>query len=132
MGKLSGVLIILGCMLLVVGLTLVAAGLSQHQDDSIMGAGVCALSFGALSCAAGIYLKARTLQAAAPVSSNAKSQSKQVRGGCELCGTETPAVLCRVHQLHLCPACLARHYDTRSCVYVPSTRRPLGAKAARA
>jgi len=132
MSKVSGFLIVVGGMLMLVGLTFVPAGLMQRQDDAIMGAGICAISFGALSCAAGIYLRARGLQTTAPAATNGKSQPKQVRGGCELCATELPAVLCRVHQLHLCPECLAKHYDTRSCVYVPSTRRALAAKAARA
>ena len=130
MGKLSGILIVVGCVLMLVGLTLVPAGLSQNQDEAIMGAGICAISFGALACASGIYLRARGFQTTA-AGTNGKSQPKQVRGGCELCGTESPAVLCRVHQLHLCPECLSKHYDMRSCVYVPSTRRALAAKAGR-
>jgi hypothetical protein len=34
-----------------------------------------------------------------------------------------------VHQLHLCADCLGKHYDFRSCAYVPSTRRGVTAKA---
>jgi hypothetical protein len=129
--KLSATLIVIGGLLMALGLTLLAAGFAQKQDESIAGAGICAFAFGALSCASGMYLKARAIQAAVPVNPNTKAPTKQ-RGGCDLCGTESPAVMCRVHQVHLCPACLAKHYDTRSCVYVPSTRRPMAAKAARA
>ncbi len=128
--KLSGFVIVIGCLLMVLGLVLLASGLAQRQDDSIAGAGICAFSFGALACAAGMYLKARAVQAGNPLPANNKQQTK-TRGGCDLCGTESPAVMCRIHQLHLCPACLSRHYDVRSCIYVPSTRRP-AAKAARA
>jgi hypothetical protein len=130
--KLSTALIVFGVFLMLVGLSLLAAGLSQNQqDESIGGSGVLAFAFGALTCASGIYLKARAIQALGPIAANTKAQQK-MRGGCDLCGTESPAVMCRVHQLHLCPACLGKHYDTRSCVYVPSTRRAAAAKAARA
>jgi hypothetical protein len=128
--KLSGFLIVVGGLLMIVGLVLLASGLAQRQDESIAGAGICAFSFGALACAGGMYLKARAIQADPSAAAAAKPQTK-TRGGCDLCGTESPAVMCRIHQLHLCPACLSRHYDVRSCIYVPSTRRP-AAKAARA
>jgi ribosomal protein S14 len=128
--KLSILLIVVGCLLMAVGLTLLAAGLTQGQDETIAGSGICAFSFGALACAGGMYLKARAVQAATNVPAN-KQQTK-MRGGCDLCGTESPAVMCRVHQLHLCPACLTKHYDVRSCVYAPSSRRAAAAKAARA
>jgi hypothetical protein len=127
--KLSLVLIGAGSLLMMLGLTFLASGLAQRQDESISGVGLCTFSLGALICTTGIYLRARAAQAAVPASP--KPQPK-ARGGCDLCGVESPAVMCRVHQLHLCPNCLAKHYDTRSCVYVPSTRRAPIARAARA
>src|SRR6476661_3174407 len=127
--KLSLVLIAAGSLLMMLGLTFLASGLAQRQEESISGVGICTFSLGALICTAGIYLRARAAQAAVPASP--KPQPK-ARGGCDLCGVETPAVMCRVHQLHLCPNCLAKHYDTRSCIYVPSTRRAPAARAARA
>jgi hypothetical protein len=120
--KLSSVLIGFGCLLMLLGLTLLPASLSQRQDESILGAGVCAFAFGSLLTAGGLYLKARALQSS--IATESKTQTKQQRGGCDLCGTETPAVMCRAHQLHMCPTCLTRHYDARSCVFVPSGRRP--------
>jgi len=128
--KISGFLIVIGGLLMAVGLVMLAAGFAQKQDESIAGAGICAFSFGALACAGGMYLKARAVQAETSVPST-KQQTK-MRGGCDLCGTESPAVMCRAHQLHLCPACLSKHYDVRSCVYAPSSRRAAAAKAARA
>jgi len=129
--KLSTTLIVGGTLLVLAGLVFLASSISQKQDESVSGIGLCAFSLGALICSTGIYLKARTAQAEAPASSNNKPQPKQ-RGGCDLCGTEVPAVMCRVHQLHLCPGCLAKLYDTRSCIYIPSTRRAPAARAARA
>ena len=129
--KLSTTMIVGGTLLMLAGLTILAASISQKQDESVSGLGLCGFAFGALVCSTGIYLKARTVQAETQDSANTKPQPKQ-RGGCDLCGTEVPAVMCRVHQLHLCPNCLARHYDTRSCIFIPSTRRSPAAKAARA
>lgn len=127
--KASTTLIWLGCLMMLSGLVLLASALSQGQDQSIAGGGICAFAFGSLVTAGGIYTKARVLQAANAGANPAKSQPKQSRGGCDLCGTEVPAVMCRTHQLHLCPTCLTRHFDTRTCLYLPSTRRP-AAKAA--
>ncbi len=129
--KLSLLLVIVGSLMVLLGLTFLASGLAQSQDDSISGVGICTFSLGALICTTGVYLRARAAQAAVPANPKPPSQPK-ARGGCDLCGVESPAVMCRVHQLHLCPNCLAKHYDTRSCVYVPSTRRAPAARAARA
>lgn len=126
--KLGNALILFGSLPMLLSLVLLPAAFSQHQDESILGAGVCAFSFGALLIATGLYLKARAIQESTAVVA-AKPQPKQQRSGCDLCGIETPAIHCRTHQLHMCPTCLARHFDARSCVYIPSTRRP-AAKAA--
>jgi len=123
----SGWIISLGCLLMLVGLCLLPAALGDHQDQAILGAGMCAFAMGALVTAGGIYLKASALRAAI-AAGPAKPQSKRVRGGCDLCGTDSPVINCRVHQLHLCGNCLGAHYDFRSCVYVPSTRRSAPAK----
>ena len=127
--KLSTVLTIFGGLLMLLGLTFLASGMAQKsQDESISGAGLMAFALGALVCSGGMYMKARAAQSAAPATT---AKPAKLRGGCDLCGTESPAIHCRVHQLHLCPNCLQKHYDMRSCVYVPSTRRALSAKAGR-
>jgi ribosomal protein S14 len=123
--KASGWAIIAGCFLMATGLCFLPAALGSHPDPAILGAGVCVFAFGALMAAGGFYLKARVLQAGAPAE---PAQPKRVRGGCDLCGTDSPVINCRVHQLHLCGECLREHYDFRSCVYVPSTRRPAASK----
>jgi hypothetical protein len=130
MGRtLSGWAIIAGCFLMFLGLCFLPAALGRHRDDAILGAGICVFAVGTLISAAGLYLKALVLQSAATLPGGAKPQPKQIRGGCDLCGTESPVIHCRVHQLHLCGNCVAKHYDFRSCVYVPSTRRNAPAKA---
>src|SRR6266571_9120689 len=95
-------------------------------DSSVLALAACVFSFGALIIASGMYVKARGLQSAAASAPESKNSARRVRGGCELCGSDTPVIQCKVHQLHLCPACLAQHYDFRSCAYVPSTRRTTG------
>src|SRR5713101_6974645 len=116
--KASSLVVVAGCFLMLTGLCFLPAAL---------GADVCLFALGALVAAGGLYLKASALQAGA-AAGPAKSQSKRVRGGCDLCGTDSPVVNCRVHQLHLCGGCVGEHYDFRSCVYVPSTRRTAPAK----
>ncbi len=76
-------------------------------------------------------MKALAVKSGTTTASVPKAQPKRVRGGCDLCGSETPVIHCRVHDIHVCGNCLANHYDFRSCAYVPSTRRTAGSKAAR-
>jgi hypothetical protein len=127
--KASGWALIAGSFLMVTGLCFLPAALGAHPDPAILGAGVCVFAFGALVAAGGFYLKARILQGGAPAG---PAQPKRVRGGCDLCGTDSPVINCRVHQVHLCGECLGEHYDFRSCVYVPSTRRTTTKPLARA
>ena len=117
--KLGSLLLISGSFLMLLGVALVPAAFGQNHDQSILGAGICAMSFGALACGAGFYIKTRSLQAGLPAGI---AVAQQQRGGCDICRSEVPAVLCRVHNLHICCDCLASHYDFRSCVYIPSTR----------
>jgi hypothetical protein len=126
--KLSTLAIVAGGLLMLLGLCFVPAALGQNKDEAILGAGICAFAFGALMAAGGLYLKAQVLNAANPGAA-LNPEPKQVRGGCDLCGTESPVIHCRVHGIHICGNCLGKHYDFRSCVYVPSTRRPAAAKA---
>ncbi len=112
-----------GAVLLFVGLCTLAAAFGKTADPDQLVAGAGFFSMGALTIAAGIYLKARALQSNPAAATSAKeAPNRRSRGGCELCGTETPVIQCKVHQLHLCGTCLAQHYDFRSCAYVPSTR----------
>ena len=123
--KLSGFATICGGFLILLGLSFLPAAFS-NKDQTLLGAGICAVAFGAMFISAGLYLKARLLQNA-PVAG--KHQPQAIRGGCDLCGTNSPVIHCRVHQLHICGDCVSEHYDFRSCVYIPSTRRSAPGKA---
>jgi hypothetical protein len=115
-----------GTLAVFCGICILPAALGEHRDAALLGLGACLLSLGAFLAASGIYWKARALQskvAAGTTDGESKPSSRRVRGGCELCASETPAIYCRVHRLQLCPTCLAGHYDSRSCVYVPTSRK---------
>lgn len=124
--KLSGFAMICGGFLILLGLSFLPAAIA-NKDQTLLGAGICGVAFGAMSISAGIYLKARLLQNTAARAG--KPQPEAIRGGCDLCGTNSPVIHCRVHQLHICGDCVGQHYDFRSCVYIPSTRRSAPAKS---
>jgi hypothetical protein len=126
--KLSSFAVIVGSCLMLVGLGLIPAAIGQNNDEGLRGAAIVSFAFGALICSLGLYLKSRLVKNTGDTLAT-KPAAKSSRGGCELCGTETPVILCRVHEVHICGDCVARHYDFRSCVYVPSTRRSVPAKA---
>lgn len=126
--KLGSTALVCGAFFILLGVCFVPAAFSERHDQTILGAGICAIAFGSLLAAGGFYLKARTLQASGGPGAAPHQRS---RGGCAVCKSETPVVLCRVHNVHICGTCLAEHYDFRSCVYIPSTRRQ-AARAAKA
>jgi hypothetical protein len=115
-----------GAVAAFVGVCFFPAGLSDH-DSSVLGLGAAVFGVGCLLMAAGFYLKAQATYAQ-PLPANLSKETATApkappRGACDLCRKETPVIHCKVHQFHLCGRCLAEHYDFRSCVYVPSTRR---------
>jgi hypothetical protein len=118
--KLGGWLILLGGMFALIGLMILPAAGRNGSDRNLLGVGMSVFAMGALVIATGIYVKAKTLQ---EDTKPGKPIEAEKRGGCDRCHAEPPAIQCKVHQLHLCDTCLASHYDFRSCVYVPSTRR---------
>jgi hypothetical protein len=121
MAKLGTWLIVVGILFALFGLTVLPSALSSGEDKTLLNISVLVLSFAMTVVAGGLYLKARALPSATVTDSgNAKRGRK---ANCDSCGKQEPVIQCRVHQLHLCADCLTRHYDVRSCAYVPSTRR---------
>jgi hypothetical protein len=119
-------MIAVGVLVGLIGLCVLPAAFGSGGDRSLLGAAATVFGMGALASAAGFYLKAQALQsnpAGGAPAKESKNAGRRLRGACDLCRTEMPVVHCKVHQLHLCGRCLAEHYDFRSCVYVPSTRR---------
>jgi hypothetical protein len=121
-------IVAVGALVLFLGLIVLGVSFGKSGDPDEVPAGAGLFSFGALAIAAGVYLKAKTLQAANPSETPRKESANvgRTRGGCELCGIEAPVVQCKIHRLQLCGACLSQHYDTRSCIYIPTTRGASG------
>jgi hypothetical protein len=115
-------LMVVGVVGAFIGLCVLPSALGDHQDGNLLSVAALLFSLGALSISVGFYMKARFLQK--DVRSGKPEPPRKIRGGCDLCRNEPPVIQCKVHQLHLCATCLTGHYDVRSCVYVPSLRRP--------
>ncbi len=120
----------IGAIIAIIGLSVMPAGFGPNSADrNLLGAGATVFSLGAILIALGIYLKALNLKITPrqkPLETS--TPSRPLRGACDRCQIEMPVIQCKVHQQHLCGKCLAEHYDFRSCVYAPSSRR-LAAKA---
>jgi hypothetical protein len=116
-------LMAVGAFITFVGLCFLPAAFGPDSDRTLLGAGAVVIAMGLLFIAVGFYLKASALTAAAPPSSAASPKRSRSKSICDMCAENEPVIQCRVHQLHLCADCLNKHYDFRSCAYVPSTRR---------
>ncbi len=110
----------IGAVMALLGLCVLPAAFGKHPDTALLGAGLSFFSLGLLTVAMGVYLKAKAAKSGAPPPK--EEAKKRLKNGCDLCQIELPVILCKVHELHLCPVCLERHYDMRSCNYVPSPR----------
>ena len=118
-------MIALGIIVGVMGLIALPAALGEHVDTSLLTLGACGLSLGSMIAAAGFYLKARAMtspQGTTVFSGESRQSARRVRGGCDVCHGDSPVIHCKVHQVHLCPDCVAKHYDFRACTYIPSAR----------
>jgi len=128
MSKVGSWIILVGAAVMFTGLCALPGAFGEHPETSVLLVAISGFCIGALIVAGGIYLKALGLQGKAALATPAKNANagRRIKGGCDLCGGETPVVQCKVHQLHLCGECLAKHYDFRSCAYVPSLRKAVG------
>jgi len=115
----------------VIGLCIVPAGLGENSADrNLIGIGSTIFSLGAILFALGIYLQASALKSSVGSKSPEPSApGRPIRGGCDRCHVDVPMIQCKVHQQHLCGTCLNEHYDFRTCVYAPSSRRSTAVKS---
>jgi len=122
--RIGNLMIGAGAVALVVGLLMLPAALGVRVDTSLLILSACGVSLGSLIASTGIYFKARAIASpeGAAFLGESKQSTRRVRGGCDVCHGDLPVIHCKVHQVHLCPDCVAKHYDFRSCAYVPSTR----------
>ena len=122
--KIGTWLMAIGALVAFLGLCFLPAAFGAGADRTMLGAGAVVIATGILLIAGGFYVKARSLGTeATAVSSPATTKRGRNKPGCDQCGQDEPVIQCRVHQIHLCASCLGKHYDFRSCAYVPSTRR---------
>lgn len=121
--KTSSWLMAAGAFIAFVGLCFLPAAFGRDGDRTMLGGGAVVIAMGILFIAGGFYLKASALVKAAPVTAAASPKRSRPKSICDMCAENEPVIQCRVHQLHLCADCLSKHYDFRSCAYVPSTRR---------
>jgi hypothetical protein len=125
-------IMVAGALIVFAGLCFLPAAFGADGDRTMLGAGFVVMSSGLLGIAAGFYMKARALGPAPASAVAASPKRNRSKATCDQCVQEEPVIQCRVHQLHLCADCLGKHYDFRSCAYVPSTRRgaPMKSSAA--
>jgi ribosomal protein S14 len=128
--KMSNWLMATGALIAFVGLCFLPAAFGSGADKTMLGAGAVVAATGIMLISAGFYVKARSIGTEA-TAVNATASAKRVRSksSCDQCGQDDPVIQCRVHQIHLCGTCLSKHYDFRSCAYVPSTRRAVASKS---
>ena len=119
--KFGSWMIAVGCFFALAGLCFLPAAFNAPRDPALLGAGAMLFSMGMVLAAAGFYMKARYWAAADHA--RVRPSVKAKRRICNQCGNHESAVECRVHHLHLCADCLAKHYDFKSCAYVPSARQ---------
>lgn len=118
--KIGSWIIGFGCLMAAAGLCFLPAAFGEHRDMAVFTAGAMVFSTGMVLAAAGFYVKARFWTEANQ--SKPAVNTKGRRKVCNLCGENESAVECRVHHMNLCPDCLGKHYDFKTCAYVPSTR----------
>jgi hypothetical protein len=123
--KIGSLLIVVGCLFAVVGLGFLPASFGPHPDASLQSAGAILFSAGMVLAASGLYVKSRVWAQSVPAS--AKSEKKLGRKTCKQCNKQEAVIQCRPHQVPLCTDCLAKHYDFRSCAYIP-LERPAASK----
>jgi hypothetical protein len=121
--KVGSWMIAIGCFVAFAGLCTLPAALGAQRDTALLGAGAMLFSMGMVLAASGFYMKARYLAESGPSKARSAGGGKGRRKVCDLCAQSESAIECRVHHVHICPDCLGKHYDFKSCAYVPATRQ---------
>lgn len=115
MKRLDVLLLILGGLLLVASLLMLPTLLAPHPDPQQVMASAGLFGGGAIVLAGGFYLRARTLMRRLE-----KLTTEQAQGAvkCSVCQTMAAIVVCRMHEVKLCAACIGRHDLVQLCSYV--------------
>ena len=114
----------LGILVAFVGLIVIASAWSGNGAENILAAGLTVFSAGILILSVSFYFQAKSVQTqAGGGSSVARPSGGKQRKLCDICKKSVPVIQCTMHKTSLCPTCLAGHYDSRGCVYVPTVRK---------
>jgi hypothetical protein len=135
--KLWNWLIALGALVSIAGLIFFPAALTEPaRDEALLAAGGAMVGVGALMIAISFYFKASAIreEIAASPQLSAMLAGKRLKASCDTCKEGAAVITCSMHKKALCGNCLAQHYDSRACVYLPAARRSAtrGAKGATA
>jgi uncharacterized membrane-anchored protein YhcB (DUF1043 family) len=118
--------ITVGVLIGFVGLILLAAAYaSQSTSEDMLASGLVIFAVGILIMSVSFYIRANSLHSQQKVESgsSALSSGKQRKLICDVCHKSAAVIQCTMHKTVLCPGCLAGHYESRGCVYVPTVRR---------
>jgi len=115
----------LGILVCLVGLLFLPSAFGQGgRDDGLLGAGGAILGVGSLIISVAMYFKASAMRSELSQQSQTAQAGRRTKGGCDICHEANPVIQCTMHKQSLCSTCLADHYESRACVYVPSVRKP--------
>ena len=119
-GLAIGVLITLGGLIF-----LPSAFVGPNIDTASLAAGLAIFTMGILTIAISFYFEARFIrsQLGSDHDFSNKFFAQQRKVACDVCHKAAGVIQCTMHKTFLCSTCLAGHYDSRACVYVPSARR---------
>ena len=128
-------LIALGALVAIAGLIFFPAALTgPARDEALLAAGGAMVGIGALMIGISLYFKASAIreEIAANPQLSAMLAGKRLKASCDNCKEGVSVIFCSMHKKALCGSCLAEHYDSRACVYLPAARRSStrGAKGA--
>jgi hypothetical protein len=125
-GKVWNWLIAVGTLVAIIGLLFFPAALNGPvRDEGLLGAGGAVVGIGTLIIAFGFYFKTKMIRAEIGDHPQlaAMLAGKRSSVACDLCAQGGAVIYCSMHKKSLCGNCLAEHYDSRHCVYVPAARR---------
>ncbi len=129
--KILKAMIIVGALVSLAGVMALPSALSGNKDPELLGTALAFFGMGAVLMALSFYLQARALRSQINADPNiiAALQAGKRKGTCDSCKAAGAVIQCTMHRVSLCPNCLAQHYDSRGCVYVPAVRKNARSRA---
>jgi hypothetical protein len=118
------IMVVFGIILILGGLAFLPAGFGPDGDPSVMAGGMGVFSLGSLATGLGLYLNARQLRAGGAEKKPEKKAAPAFKlPPCEACEETQQVFVCANHGSALCASCMHTHFDPRSCLLTPASRR---------